>query len=72
MRKKLTDTQKQLLKKIELYKYIKNNNGIFSFDNMKQICNFKSFDSTFNALLNKGYIKRQITNNFENNYYINI
>ena len=49
----LTKPQKILIEKINLYKYIKNNNGIFSYDDMKTICDFKSFDGSFNALLTR-------------------
>jgi hypothetical protein len=68
--KKITETQKELLKKIQLYKYIKNNTGIFGYDEMKQICNFKTFDATFNALLNKGYLKHFATNDFNNKFIL--
>jgi len=68
--KKITETQKELLKKIQLYKYIKNNNGIFNYNDMKQICNFKTFDNTFNALLNKGYLKHFATNDFNNKFIL--
>ena len=68
--KPLTETQKELLEKIKLYKYVKNNNGVFSYDDMKKICDFKSFDSTFNALLNKGYLCHFATNDFSNKFIL--
>ena len=55
--KTLTEPQKILLEKIKLYKYVKNSTGIFLYDDMKAVCDFKSFDGTFNALLHKGYVK---------------
>jgi hypothetical protein len=69
--KNLTDPQKQLLNKIMLYKYVKNNTGIFLYEDMKNICEFKSFDSTFNALLNKGILRRIETNDFSNKFKLN-
>jgi hypothetical protein len=68
---KLTESQKILLEKIKLYKYIKNNNGIFKYDDMKKMCNYKTFDSSFNALLRKGHLKHFITtNNFDNKFIL--
>ena len=56
--RKLTDPQKKLLELLKLYKYVKNSDGVFQYDHMKNICDFKSFDGTFNALLNKGIVQR--------------
>ena len=67
----LTDAQKTLLEKIVLYKYVKNNTGVFLYDDMKNICEFKSFDQTFNALLNKGVLRRIETNDFSNKFKLN-
>jgi hypothetical protein len=67
----LTQSQRILIEKINLYKYIKNSNGIFSYDDMKKICDFKSFDGSFNALLNKGYLKHFITtDDFANKFIL--
>jgi len=66
--KNLTVAQNQLLEKIKLYKYVKNSTGIFAYDDIKTLCEFKTFDSTFNALLNKGYLKRIKTNDFSNKF----
>jgi hypothetical protein len=68
--KKLTEPQETLLEKINLYKYIKNNTGIFSYDDMKKICDFRSFDGSFNALLDKGYLKHFITTDNSTNKFI--
>jgi hypothetical protein len=66
----LTESQKTLLEKIKLYKYVGNYTGIFKYDDMKKLCEFKSFDSTFNALLNKGYLKHFATNDFNNKFIL--
>lgn len=68
--KKLTLSQKELLEKIYLYKYVKNTTGVFKYDDMKAICEFNSFDSSFNALLNKGYLKHFATNDFSNKFIL--
>ena len=70
--KNLSENQKILLEKLKLYKFIKNSTGIFTFDDMKNICEFKNFDSTFNALLNKGYLKHFATNDFSNKFILSI
>ena len=68
---KLTGPQETLLEKINLYKYIKNNTGVFTYNDMKTICDFKSFDGSFNALLHKGYLKHFITtDNFANKFIL--
>jgi len=68
--KSITPKQQELLEKIKLYKYVKNSNGIFTYDDMKKICDFKSFDSSFNALLNAGYLQHFATNDFSNKYIL--
>lgn len=68
--KTLTQPQRTLLDKILLYKYVKNNTGIFTYDDMKNICDFKSFDTTFNALLNMGYLQHFATNDFSNKFIL--
>lgn len=57
--KKITPIQKRLLEHIDL---LKDKTEIFEYDDMKKLSikKFKSFDSTFNALLHKGYVKRFI------------
>ena len=55
--RKLTDPQKKLLELLKLYKYVKNSDGVFQYDHMKNICDFKSFDGTFNALVNIGIVQ---------------
>ena len=66
----LTEPQKQLLEKLYLYKYVKNTTGVFKYDDMKSICDFNSFDKTFNALLFKGYILHFATNDFSNKFIL--
>ena len=68
--KKLTSTQKGLLKKLYLYKYVKNSTGVFKYDDIKAVCEFKSFDNTFNALLFKGYLKHFASNDFSNKFIL--
>jgi hypothetical protein len=70
--KTLTQPQKTLLEKIKMYKYVKNSTGIFSYDDMKQICDFKTFDSSFNALLSMGYLKHFATNDFNNKFILTV
>jgi hypothetical protein len=70
--KTLSGPQKMLLDKINLYKYVGNYTGIFKYDDMKKLCEFKSFDSTFNALLDKGYLKHFATNDFSNKFILSI
>jgi hypothetical protein len=70
--KTLSGPQKMLLDKINLYKYVGNYTGIFKYDDMKKLCEFKSFDSTFNALLSKGYLKHFATNDFSNKFILSI
>ena len=40
------------------------------YDNLKALSEFKTFDSTFNALLSKGHVKRFKEGNGENTYII--
>ena len=62
---KLTTTQNELLNLIS--QYMGANNPI-KYDVLKSLCDFKSFDSTFNALLNKGCVVRYDTNDYSNQY----
>ena len=68
--KQLTEPQKTLFDKILLFKYVKNSSGIFEYDDMKKMCCFKTFDSTFNSLLSKGYLHYFTTNDFSNKFII--
>tara|TARA_R110000823_G_scaffold89449_1_gene198346 strand:+ start:9417 stop:9629 length:213 start_codon:yes stop_codon:yes gene_type:complete len=68
--RKLTPTQKELLEKLNLYKYVKNTTGSFERDHIKALCEFKTFDSTFNALFNKGYLKRDSTDINKNKFIL--
>lgn len=63
--KKLTGAQEALLK--ELHKYMSANNPM-KYDTLKAICECKTFDSTFNALLEKGRVERVETNDFSNQF----
>ena len=38
--KKTTQSQKDLLDKLYLYKYVKNSNGVFEYNDMKNVCDF--------------------------------
>jgi hypothetical protein len=59
--KKLTDTQQNLLD--QLKPLITSNK--MTWENIKPLVNCKTFDTSFNALLFKGYIKRE-----ENYFFI--
>ena len=66
-------------KQLELFNLIRPifidhyNNGILppTFDQLKNKSNFKSFDSTFNAILMRGYIDHYPTNDFSNRFILN-
>lgn len=64
---KLTETQKQLLKIVDA-KTFEHETNIFKYDYLKAICFFKSFDSSFNALLREGYFTPIQTNDFSNTF----
>jgi len=66
--KKTTSTQENLLQKLNLYM---TKTSPMHYDNLKALCEFKTFESTFNALLEKGYIKRFKEGNGENTYILN-
>lgn len=59
---KLTATQTALLDKLAVLTYPA------TYDSLKQHAEVNSFDTTFNALLNKGYFKRIETNDFSNQF----
>jgi hypothetical protein len=65
MTNKLTEVQTNLLNKVKLYI---GKNSPMAYDRLKILCEFKSFDSTFNVLLNKGYVKNHKTNDFTNQF----
>ena len=62
---KITETQKELLKMALQYTGLK---CPIKYDVLKSLCNVKSFDSTFNALFEKGYFERVETNDFSNQF----
>jgi len=61
----MTDTQKTLLEISSLYT---SPNCPIKYDILKSLCNVKSFDSSFNALLRKGYFEPVKTNDFTNQF----
>jgi len=63
--KKLTTTQETLLE--ELKRFISDTWSL-KYDTLKVVSNCKSFDSTFNALLEKGYVRREPSDNFDNRF----
>ena len=67
-RKKLTKTQKELLKTVS--NYIGTNNPM-PYDLLKKLSEFKSFDSSFNVLVNNGYVIRHITDDYSNQFKLN-
>lgn len=64
---KLTETQRELLKVIDK-KTFEHETNVFKYDYLKVICSFKSFDSSFNALLKQGYFVAVPTNDFSNQF----
>ena len=63
--RKLNIIQQNLLTAIKPYIGI---NCPIKYDILKSLVNFKSFDSTFNVLINKGYVERFETNDFSNQF----
>jgi len=63
VKKKLTPVQEVLL--LTLSKYISTEKAL-PYNNLKNLCEFKSFDGTFNALLFKGYVVSVPTNDNSN------
>lgn len=63
----LTDTQSTLYTLLKMYMTTVQP---MQFDTLKNLCDFKTFDSTFNALLNKGYIKRHNERDGNNTYIL--
>ena len=64
--KALTKTQKNLLKVLNEIMQSKE----MKYDDIKIKVNFRSFDATFNALYNKGYIARIVENNYDNKFIL--
>jgi hypothetical protein len=65
--KKLTTPQDELLKKLQLYM---TKISPMKYDHLKALSEFKTFDSTFNALLNKGYVKHFKLGQGENTFIL--
>lgn len=63
--RKLTTTQENLLKEL---KEIYAPGSALKYDTLKILCECKSFDATFNALLEKGYVERVPSDDFSNRY----
>jgi predicted transcriptional regulator len=63
----MTPTQKNLLELLNIYM---TKTSSMYYDNLKALTDFKTFESTFNALLNKGYIKRFNEGNGQNTYIL--
>ena len=62
----MTETQKELLKKCLLYT---GETNPIKYDTLKSLCSkFKSFESSFNSLLSKGYFEHVKTNDFSNQF----
>lgn len=61
----LSQTQEDLLKQALQYTGL---NCPVKFDVLKDLCNCRSFDSTFNALLFKGYFEHVETNDYSNQF----
>lgn len=61
------------ISQINLYKILLKYMTVSSpmhYDKLKALSEFKTFDSSFNALLNKGYIKRFKEGNGQNTYIL--
>lgn len=61
----MTTTQKKLLEVASLYT---SQNCPIKYDTLKSLCNVKSFDGSFNALLKAGYFEAVKTNDFSNQF----
>jgi hypothetical protein len=61
----LTTTQKELLKITNNYTSVK---CPIRYDILKSLCNVKSFDSSFNALLRAGYFEAHPTSDYSNQF----
>ena len=66
--RKLTTTQQELLDEMKKFLSTWSQNNGLPYDTIKGLCDCKSFDSSFNALLDKGYIERVHTDDFSNKF----
>ena len=64
-KKKLTHVQNELL--VLLTQYISKEKSL-PYNNLKVLCDFKSFETTFNALLWRGYVIAVPTNDNSNQF----
>lgn len=67
MAKKMTVSQSNLY--TILLKYMTYTSPM-KYDNLKNLSEFKTFDSTFNALLNKGHVRRFKEGDGQNTYIL--
>jgi hypothetical protein len=65
--KKLTPPQNNLYNILLRYMTFK---SPMQYDKLKNLSEFKTFDSTFNALLNKGHVQRFKEGNGQNTYIL--
>jgi len=63
----LSDNQQKLYTSLELYMTM---TQPMDFDRLKALCDFKTFDATFGALLHKGCIKRHNEGDGNNTYVL--
>ena len=63
----MTPTQRNLLKLLQKYM---TKISPMQYTTLKILTEFKTFDSSFNALLNKGYIKRFKKGDGQNTYIL--
>ena len=63
--RKLTPTQSELLSEVK--KHVSTDKPA-KYDTLKALCKCKSFDSTFNALIDKGHVIRHETNDYSNQF----
>lgn len=63
----MTPTQKNLYSILQKYMTTV---SPMHYDKLKNLCEFKTFDATFNALLNKGYVKRFKEGDGKNTYIL--
>ena len=63
--RKLTEVQTNLLNKIKTFL---SEGESMPYENIKNLAEFKSFDSSFNALIFKGWVVPQKNNDFSNRF----
>lgn len=70
-KRKLTPTQETLL---QVCKQYTGPNNPIKYDTLKSLCleHVKSFDGSFNALIDKGYFERVETNDYSNQFKITL